>query len=92
LVATENLWKPSVILRYAREKASQEVRTWLVRYQEKLPTLLLQARQFQDAPLDAERDSQTEWGLVQHLAGQTCPCSGNGPCLWDSCRGFLREE
>ena len=69
LVIAEKLWKPSLVLRHVQTKASQEVRLWVSRCQEKLPALLKQAKQWDGAPMDAGQEEESKLGLVHRIAG-----------------------
>ena len=92
LVIAEGLWKPSMVLAYTQKQASQESRRWVSRNQNQLPDLLKQAKQWRDAPEDAQRDAETEWALIQRLSKEPCQCEG-GVCKWDkAAAGFFQRN
>jgi len=80
LVLEKNLRTPSAVLAYVQEHGSQAAQLYCLRNQKRLPELLTGAVQWQDAKRQHALELETDWALVQRLAGQTCVCSG--ACKW----------
>lgn len=80
LVLDKGLATPNAVVSYVQQHGSQGAQLFCLRNQKRLPELLEQARDWKDAQQKHAVESETDWQLIQRLAGQPCCC--DGPCLW----------
>ena len=72
MVLHKNLLTPNAVLAH--------VQLYCLRNQKRLSDLIEGALQWRDAKQLHDLEQETDWGLLQRLAGTPCTCSGQ--CVW----------
>ena len=80
MVLEKNLLTPNAVLAYVQDHGSHACQLYCMRNQKRLPDLIEGALQWRDAKKLHAVEQETDWDLLQRLAGTSCACSG--PCLW----------
>lgn len=93
LVLAEGLETPNSVMAYVQDKGSAAMQSYVARSQRHLSEHLAEARAWGRARVEAESEKETEWALVQRVAGGTCDCCEGGQCPWvDATSSFFQRN
>ena len=81
LVLAEGLKTPNAVMEYVQLKGSVAAQEFVSRHQARLRQFLEEAEVWSQAPEAAAKERQSDWSLLEQLAGQQCP-SEPGRCEW----------
>ena len=91
LVLDKGLPTPNAVLAYAQDFGSQTCQLFCKRNQKTLAELIAEATEWRDAKKNYALEQETDWALIQRLAGGTCTCAG--PCQWaDAAGDFFHRQ
>ena len=81
LVGAKGLETPSATMAYVQDKGSTAMQAFAAAHQRRLKELLREAHEWHNARADAAAESESDWALIERLAGGECAC-GQSPCQW----------
>ena len=80
IVLTNNLKTPVDVLEYAKNKGSAQLQDFVHGCQRRLDEYIEDAYTWGNAEVEAAKQRETDWELIQRVAQEPCPC--NGSCKW----------
>jgi len=92
LVLSEKLFTPSAVMAYVQEKGSHLMQAFISKNQRRLPEWIQDSREWKQAPARAASEGESDWCLIQRLAGVACQCEG-GQCMWlEAAKSFFARN
>jgi len=80
LIISEDLKTPAQVLAYVKRQGSVVMQAYVNRYQGRLHEYIEQAFEWSSAESIAQVETESDWSMLQRLAGQACSCEGE--CSW----------
>ena len=80
LIISEDLKTPSEVLLYVQRHGSAAMQAYVSRQQGRLQEHITHANEWSAAEAIVQEEKESEWALLQRLAGDSCACEGE--CEW----------
>ena len=92
VVVSSGLTTPAMVMEYMQSSGSDNMRAFATRHQRRLEEFIDDAQQWAGAPADAAADRESDWGLIQRKARQSCSCPGGLCQWWEAADDFLTRN
>ena len=91
LVLSRQLQTPSQVMLHVQKHGSRAMQEFVTKNQRRLKDLLQEAADWQQAESTAALEKESDWDLIQRLAGEACVCQGG--CGWrDAAAAFFQRN
>ena len=93
LALAEGLTTPNAVMEYVQQKGSAVMQAFVSTNQRHLKELLEEAAAWSNAAALAAAERESEWQVIERLAGKPCTCSNGMACSWEpAVRGFFARN